>query len=165
MWFYVHTDRRSFHLEAHVAPQAARVADLLLIDGESIVGDIRPIPEMVCQHIDTCLACYLNDHHNREGELLIGVFVDGNSTNGGVLRELLLELQTACASIDPADLPGFDYDSAKVAAKYLFSHFSPNELFDSSLEIDEDADPDEIEPGEMAQAWFLFTWQKEDELS
>lgn len=116
---------------------------------------------LTCSHVDTCLSSFLLDHHNREGELLLGVFVDGNLTNGGVLRELLIELHTATASIDPADLPGFDYDSAKAAAKSLFADFSPNEmdrgLFDSSLDIDEDAD-DEIDADEMAQAWFLFRW-------
>ena len=36
-------------------------------------------------HIDTCLSCYLNDHHHRDGELLLGAFVAGNTTIGEVL--------------------------------------------------------------------------------
>jgi hypothetical protein len=31
-------------------------------------------------HVDTCLGCFLQDHHNRDGEFLIGVTVDDNST-------------------------------------------------------------------------------------
>lgn len=45
MWFQVHTDRRSFYVEADSLPAAERAADLLLIDGESLIATVRPIAE------------------------------------------------------------------------------------------------------------------------
>lgn len=108
---------------------------------------------MTCAHVDTCLSSFLLDHHNREGELLLGVSVDGSYTEGDLLAALLDELRDASASIDPADMPGFDYDSAKAAAKSLFDDAALGDLFDSSLEIVEADDM-----AEMIQAWFLFTW-------
>lgn len=114
-----------------------------------------------CSHVDTCLSSFVLDHHNREGELLLGVFVDGVAKHADVLHGLLDELRDATAAIDPADLPGFDYDSAKAAAKSLFADIDLASYFDSSLDL-LDADDD---AAEMPQAWFLFTWQKEDELS
>lgn len=121
---------------------------------------------MKCQHIDTCLSSFLLDHHNRPGSLLVGVFADGNSTFGDIRRELLSELAQATNAIDPDDLPGFDYDAAKQAALALFADKHPMELdrslFDESLDLNEDDDGD---GGDYAQAWFLFTWEKEDALS
>ena len=114
---------------------------------------------MTCAHVDTCLSSFLLDHHNREGELLLGVFIDGSYTYGDVLNGLLTELHDSTASIDPADLPGFDYDSAKAAAKSLFVDVHPMRmdrgLFDSSLDIVEADDM-----AEMVQAWFLFRWEE-----
>lgn len=110
---------------------------------------------LTCSHVDTCLSSFLLDHHNREGELLLGVFVDGSYTEGDLLAALLDELRDASASIDSDYLPGFDYDSAKAAAKSLFAGRDLSEPFDSSLEIVEADDM-----AEMVQAWFLFTWKE-----
>ena len=109
---------------------------------------------MTCSHVDTCLSSFVLDHHNREGELLLGVFVDGSYTEGDLLAALLDELRDASANIDSDYLPGFDYDSAKAAAKSLFADRDLSESFDSSLEI---VEPDDM--GEMVQAWFLFQWE------
>mgnify|MGYP000982322190 FL=1 len=107
--------------------------------------------------VQTCalpiLSSFLLDHHNRDGELLLGVFVDGSYTEGDLLAALLDELRDASASIDPDDVPGWDYDSAKAAAKSLFADLDLSEPFDSSLEIVEADDM-----AEMVQAWFLFRW-------
>lgn len=108
-----------------------------------------------CSHVDTCLSSFLLDHHNRQGSLLLGVFVDGSYTNHSVLIGLIDELRDASAAIDPADLPGFDYDSAKAAAKSLFVDTDLATLFDSSLETVEADDM-----AEMVQAWFLFQWEE-----
>ena len=114
---------------------------------------------MTCTHIDTCLSSFLTDHHNREGELLLGVFANGNSTFGDIRRDLLEELRDATAAIDPADMPGFDIEEAKAAALELFADKHPNELdrslFDEGLDFPDD---EEMEMGETAQAWFLFRW-------
>ena len=86
-------------------------------------------------HIDTCLACYLTDHHNRDGELLIGVQADGAMTNAEVLESVSEEfgrdLGLVCATCghvirepddeepddeepddaSPADDGGLDFDA------------------------------------------------------
>lgn len=115
---------------------------------------------MTCTHIDTCLSSFLHDHHNREGELLLGVFVDGRFTYGDVKAGLLSELYAAGASIDPVAMPGFDHEAAYAAALALFADLHPMELdrslFDESLDIIEEMEEGDAE--EMAQAWFLFRW-------
>lgn len=45
MWFHVHTDLRSFYVEADDAPGAAYAADLMLVEGEKLITSIQPIPE------------------------------------------------------------------------------------------------------------------------
>lgn len=51
MWFQVQTDRRSFYVEADDLPAAERAADLLLIDGESLIATVRPIPEFASEEV------------------------------------------------------------------------------------------------------------------
>lgn len=113
---------------------------------------------MECQHINTCPPCYLNDHHNRDGELLIGVFVDGNATESDVLWEVIRELQEVRGDIrEESALPGFDYDAAKASVKTLFllrgGAFDLTDTFDATL-----VEPDHENDPEPVQAWFLFTW-------
>jgi hypothetical protein len=112
---------------------------------------------MKCQHLDTCALSALLNHHNREGELLIGVFVNGNTTHGDVRRELLDELTVASEAVDPTELSGFDLVLARQAAKALFADLHPMQLdrglFDESLDLD-----DGLGNSDTIQAWFLFRW-------
>lgn len=101
-------------------------------------------------HIDTCLGCYLQDHHNRPGELLLGVPVDGSTTYQEVLDALMDELTWRDAD------PSFDYGLAKVLAIREFETVSDmSKPFDSSLEVSTEED-DGMQ--EDCQAWFLITW-------
>lgn len=96
--------------------------------------------------IDVCLGCYLTDHHNRKGELLLGVDVNNTTTTGEIKSELL-------SAIDAADygLPSwFDYAEFRRNIGGLFS--SDKEIFDSSL------DPPDDE--ESCSAWFLVEYSK-----
>jgi hypothetical protein len=111
-------------------------------------------------HIDTCLSCYLNDHHNREGELLLGVFVDGNSTVRDVLDGLKDEFRQFAYDLR-ADSLGYDHDKAAEALDRLIAENEEvwDKLFDSSLEYHS-----EDEFGEdYVQAWFLLTWDIPEE--
>lgn len=104
---------------------------------------------MELTHIDTCLSCYLQDHHNHDGELLLGVLVDSAITFGEVLAELKSELQQT----NQGD--GFDYDAAAAAIAAEFADVDLTEAFDASLES-----PDEFsDDGDYPQAWFLLTWE------
>jgi hypothetical protein len=115
---------------------------------------------MQASHIDTCLGCYLLDHHNRPGELLLGATVDGNTTQGEVLDELLQELQARCI-----DDESFDYDAAKACIKSIFCEAFGTILdgkFDASLDVLTDEESDMSEP---CQAWFLLTWETESDVA
>ncbi len=111
-------------------------------------------------HVDTCLSSYVQDHHNRDGECLFGVYVDGGTDAAEVLSGLLAELRATGDRIP-------DYvtdDDAKGAIKAWFAEAfgtSPEALakpFDSRLEMPSE---DELENGldESCQAWFVLTWQ------
>jgi hypothetical protein len=106
-------------------------------------------------HIDTCLPCYLNDHHNRDGELLLGVFVDGNATVGAVLDDLLDEYRQIGYEMGENRM-GFDYCAGLKAIEAEIAENSDNrgKLFDSSLEYHSE---DEFS-GDYVQAWFLIHW-------
>lgn len=113
-------------------------------------------------HIDTCLSCFLHDHHNRDGELLLGVYVDGESTVSDVLQDLDDEFNAIAYGLGESRR-GYDHDEARAALNRLFEatrDVSEN-LFDSSLEVP-DGHPDDID-GDTCQAWFLLTWDVPEE--
>lgn len=110
-------------------------------------------------HIDTCLSCFLHDHHHRDGELLLGVYVDGSSTVGDVLDGLKDEFRQIAWDLGESRL-GYDHLEARKALDVLIDENADRreQLFDSSLEVlDEDFD------GETCQAWFLLTWDLPDD--
>lgn len=101
-------------------------------------------------HVDTCFPEYLTDHHNREGELLVGVYVDQTATNQHVVNALVDE-------IDASDGLPEDLTDEQIAAaiKDEFDGQNMTAPFDNSLEP--------AEEGEAGpQAWFLLTWSKDD---
>ena len=112
-----------------------------------------------CRHIDTCLSSFLLDHHNRDGELLLGVAVDGASTVGNVLDDLEAELREVI--LEEGERGGFTYEGARQA---LADQRNENldrldRLFDSSLEVLSDDDFNM----EHCSAWFLLTWDETEE--
>lgn len=114
------------------------------------------------QHIDTCFPDHLTDHHNRDGALLLGVFVHGETTFGEVKAALLSEFDDATSSIDPESLPGFDDEAARKVILDYFAPLHPMELdrshFDGDLAVLDGEDWDNM--GETCpQAWFLLTWE------
>lgn len=111
-------------------------------------------------HIDTCLSSFLSDHHNRDGELLLGVYVDGSTTVADVLDGLDSEFATIGWDLGESR-KGFDYDKAKQALADLRNNAADKLalIFDSSLDL-----PDEEEECEEAcQAWFLIHWEVPDD--
>lgn len=115
-------------------------------------------------HIDTCLGSFLNDHHNRDGELLLGVIVDGETTIGQVFNDL--ESEFASIGWDMGETRrGFDYDKAGQAIREARAEHHPMELdrklFDPSLDIPTEEDRDSGD--EPVQAWFLIVWPVPEE--
>lgn len=125
---------------------------------------IRETAEFSVVHIDTCLACYLQDHHNRDGELLLGVTVTGETTIGEVFNELEDEFRSIAWDI-AADRKGFDYDKAFAAIKAERSKHHPmdldRKLFDPSLDIPTEEDYEDM--AEFPKAWFLIVWSVPEE--
>ncbi len=122
--------------------------------------------KFMVSHIDTCLSCYLHDHHNRDGELLLGVFVDGAATIGQVLDGLRDEYRQIAYEMGSNRL-GFDYDAGLAAIDSLIAENEERSgnIFDSSLEITHE---DDDGFGEGCQAWFLIHWdipEEEDDAS
>lgn len=111
-------------------------------------------------HIDTCLSSYLNDHHNRDGELLLGVFVDGNATVGDVLDAVRDEYRQIAYDMGENRL-GFDYDEGLKAIEAMIADNGDNrdKLFDASLDVMGPYD----DCGESCQAWFLVHWDVPEE--
>ncbi len=110
-----------------------------------------------CVHIDTCLSCYLNDHHQRDGELLLGVIVFGDTTIDSVKNELHCELDMAWDRLP--DLTPDWFAKARAAVESAFADSALTKTFDSSLEIRSDED----EFDDYVQAWFLLTWEVPEE--
>lgn len=109
---------------------------------------------MKATHIDTCLSCYLQDHHNRPGELLLGVWVDGTLSYQALMEDLIQELHSLSVEDE-----SFDYEAAEAAIREQFSTVSDmSKPFDSSLEIQSEADRDDCL--EWPHAWFLLEWEE-----
>lgn len=108
-------------------------------------------------HIDTCLPCFLTDHHNRDGECLLGVHVDGRSKMRDVHTAVLDEWRQTDDRV-PLEVTGDKFVAALDAA---FAGIDPDRLFDASLGIvnDENLADAEEAGDEVAQAWFLLKWE------
>lgn len=106
----------------------------------------------VC-HIDTCHPCYLQDHHQRAGEHLIGVSVDGTTTYATLLEELTAEMNGTDGLPDDVT----EEDVTRAVEEMAEDVTDRSEAFDSFLEEDEEDD------GEGPQAWFLVTWEEDEE--
>jgi hypothetical protein len=116
--------------------------------------------DYVVTHIDTCLSSYLQDHHNRDGELLLGVYVDGNTTIGDILRDLESEFNQMF--LEDGERGGFNGDKASAAIAKLKEDNKDrlDTIFDSKLETPSEDDED---MGESCQAWFLIHWNVPDD--
>lgn len=100
-------------------------------------------------HIDTCLPCYLQDHHTRDGEALIGISVDSRNIKDDLLTEA-----TLCEAI-PEHFTE-DMILAAINAEFGGTVIEEDDLWDDKLEVlaDNGVDVDDEPP----QAWFLFQW-------
>jgi hypothetical protein len=107
-------------------------------------------------HVATCLSCYLQDHHNRPGELLLGVPVDGNTTYQDILDGLESEWNAAYVIEDKDGnmIEGQD-EAFPYALKECFSSVTDmSEVFNSGLDSPDEGDDD---MGESCYAWFVVS--------
>jgi hypothetical protein len=105
------------------------------------------VTEFTVEHIDDCYPDALTDHHNREGECLIGVPVDATTTVQQVFDALYGE------AVD-AELPdGVTAEQiAEACSKEVFGALTPSDVWNSDLEAGDNN-------GEGPQAWFVLRWE------
>jgi hypothetical protein len=104
-------------------------------------------------HVDTCLPDFLTDHHNREGEFLFSVSVNGKTRNCEVEEELYVLLNSFDLSGRFGD---FDYDAAKNSIAELFPDILSTTYFDASLEYPSEEDLED-DDWYSVQAYFVLS--------
>ena len=102
-------------------------------------------------HVDTCLSCYLLDHHNGDAELLLGIPVDGRTLVRD-MPDMLRDELNACDWDIPDD--AFTNEEFEQALKDCFAAADKRKRFDPTLEIAAD------DCDEWCYAWFLLEWGK-----
>ncbi len=140
------------------------------------LADFREAAEsgVAIVHVDTCLASYLRDHHNRDGECLFGVYVDGATSIAEVRDGLTDEIRATGDRV-----PDYVTDSQIAAAvASAFDVADASRPFAPSLESPpraEDYDDEEAfeaaesewqeaqDGSESCQAWFVLTWPLPEE--
>jgi hypothetical protein len=126
------------------------------------------------QHIDTCLSDYIQDHHNRDGELLVGIYPHGQSRD-----DAALEAMTEARAIGDDRLPEDIYSHVnaltrvfhralrRVDLRYISANGTrvpvgpdSNSCIDCDLEtVPGYGRCDTCNDGEHAQVWLLLTWE------
>lgn len=142
------------------------------------------------RHVDTCLPCYLLDHHNRPGELLVGVTCRAQSVEE-VANEIVDEINLVCAGGLPDGFPDLSDDEIREIGKAAAEGVDmvPDAEPDRCKECDSDvkmnrvrldggrtayicddcghahsiADLLEDFNDELCAAWFLVTWNMESD--
>lgn len=108
-------------------------------------------------YIETCLPCYVQDHRNRDGELLLGAAVDSSTTVGEIRGMLADEFSgidlDRCAIRDETFRRALD--ECRALRRDAF------EAWDGSLDLPPDVGEYD-DHAEYPQAWFLLVWGVED---
>lgn len=122
-------------------------------------------------HIDTCLSSYLTDHHNRDGECLVGIYPRGQSA-GEAADEVCDEFDHLSGGNDGQ--PSHDAIRAAALAELDgvdLRHINGNggrwdrdpdnvSCISCDLETEKgDAECSSCNDGEHAQVWILITWE------
>ena len=98
---------------------------------------------LTIEHTDTCLACYLTDHHNRPGELLLGIPCNGQDETYAA-EELIDELNAADWGLPES----FDYRAFDAEARAA----------GVGVDLTSDDPADSDDGGDMCMAWFLVRY-------
>jgi hypothetical protein len=108
--------------------------------------------------LESCLACYLTDHHNRDGELLVGIPISNTTTFAEIKDDLFSELNTLLS--DRNDVPAVLTEAAVGACvESLCATMDPEEPIDAdAADEDDDSWTEGESDGGECQAWFLLTW-------
>jgi hypothetical protein len=99
------------------------------------------------QHIDTCLSCYLTDHHNRDGELLVGIEPRGQS-----VADAVTEAQDEAFALLDGNGPSLDADLVALAFRIALDGVDLKP-------VDETSPGDDDDSSDRAQVWILLSWE------
>lgn len=113
------------------------------------------------RHIDTCTSQYLNDHHQRDGEVLLGVAVDGATTARTVLLSLPDAWQEAGTRLPEAEHASVDALFTTEQQEMLAAAEQSGQadrLVAPEAAIDDESDPAFNAYTEPVQAWYLVTF-------
>ena len=105
--------------------------------------------------IDVCLPDYLNDHHNRENEVLFGIPVRNNTSTASAKASLVDELLSSCDERIPEEL------STQNFRDILNEQFPLTSTWNRALQYIDLAEGDEFE-GEECYAYFVLSWDNEE---
>lgn len=121
-----------------------------------LLGEAAKKVEYSCfiSYVDTCLPCYLTDHHDRDGEFLIGVRVDGGTKWSYVTDAIKQEWDGAEISDVEGEAANAALDAAfKRAHAEFVTRLLPNATFDNTLDP-----PSEDDDAEGPQAYFVVEY-------
>ena len=113
---------------------------------------------LTVSHVDTCLPDYLQDHHHREGELLLGICLAGQSEAEAV-EALCDEFNGADWGIPDGVTTEMLAEAAKDAVKGV--SFGPCDDCGNHVGKDEEGFDKACEENE-SQAWFLLEWSEDE---
>jgi len=105
---------------------------------------------VTCFHKDTCLGCYLQNHHNGDKELLIGITPAGQSLEAAV-EELMSEVSESDKV--PETISNEDLRTALTEA---CEDVDFRWIDDEGERCEEQ--PETNEHGDSSQVWFVLEW-------
>jgi len=109
---------------------------------------------LTISYIDTCRPDYLQDHHNRDGELLLGVCLAGQNPEEAA-HDLLAMLNSADWGVYPEDID--DKAFLAIAKDAMDVDFRPHDETGNPVDKDDEGFFEACEESE-SQAWFLLKW-------
>lgn len=125
---------------------------------------MKNLRNITCSYIDTCLASYLTDHHNRTGECLLSLGLY-QQTEGKAVQQLLEDLHGSSHwNYDfPENVPDEQllsiFKEAVHGVDFTPFDASGNRMVHAERNIDNYPyyDPNE----EESRAWFVLKWEIE----
>ena len=116
--------------------------------------NLRKVFDYSIYHSDTCMSDYLQDHHNREGEHLLGVSVRQDTTIKQVKERLMEEFGNTWNDSIPEEL------TSSMFASLLHDTFEgEDDMVPSSFCYIDLKEDDENDDTEECYAWFVLSWE------
>ena len=109
--------------------------------------------ELTAHYVGTMCPDYLQDHHCRDGEYLLGAMVDGTSTIQDVVDGWIDSVFGCMGDNIPEDIP--DDDIRAAILHIVRGPVSLKTVFDDTLPIYDDDDPSELPYAYAYLSWAI----------